>query len=61
MEKKANCLLRDGAGKTPIHMAAETGKARHVEVLGKASLVSICQKDADGRTPLHFAALNGKG
>ncbi|KAJ7385774.1 hypothetical protein OS493_013808 [Desmophyllum pertusum] len=60
LEKKANCLLRDGAGKTPLHIAAETGKARHVESLAKGSLACVCQKDPDDRTPLHFAALNGK-
>lgn len=60
LEKKANCLLRDDAGKTPLHIAAETGKARHVEALSKASITCVCQKDVENRTPLHFAALNGK-
>ena len=60
LEKKANCLLRDGTGKTPLHIAAETGKPRHVEALVKASLVSVFQKDVHDRTPLHCAALNGR-
>lgn len=58
--EKANCLLQDGNGKTPLHIAAETGNARHVKALAKASFASIRQKDANGRTPLHFAALNGE-
>ena len=60
LEKKANPLLRDDSGKTPLHIAAETGKARHVEVLTKSSITCVCQKDLENRTPLHFAALNGK-
>ncbi|KAL9969346.1 hypothetical protein ACROYT_G021550 [Oculina patagonica] len=60
LEKKANCLLKDDVGKTPLHIAAETGKARHVDALAKASITCVCQKDAENRTPLHFAALNGK-
>ena len=61
MEKRANCLLKDRTGKIPLHIAAEIGKARHVEALARASLACVDQKDPDGRTPLHFAALNGKG
>ena len=61
LEKKANCMIRDAAGKTPLDIAAETGMARHVEALAKASLASLGQRDADNRTPMHFAALNGKG
>lgn len=60
MEEKANCLLHDGNGKTPLHLAAETGNARYVKALTKACFASVCQRDADGRTPLHFAALNGE-
>jgi len=60
LEKKANSLLKDDAGKTPLHIAAENGKARHVEFLTKASIACVCQKDLENRTPLHFAALNGK-
>lgn len=60
LEEKANCLLQDGNGKTPLHIAAETGNARHVKALVKASFASVRQKDKDGRTPLHFAALNGE-
>ena len=54
-------MLRDAAGKTPLDIVAETGMARHVEALAKASLASLGQRDADNRTPMHFAALNGKG
>jgi len=61
LETKANCLLKDGDGKTPLHLAAEAGKARHVEALAKASLASVDQKDLGDRTPLHVAALNGRG
>lgn len=61
MEKKANCLLKDRAGITPLHTAAKFGKDRHVEALAKASFACVDQKDSEGRTPLHFAALNGKG
>ena len=60
MEEKANCLLQDGNGKTPLHIAAETGNARHVKAIAKASFASVRQRDANGRTPLHFAALNGE-
>ena len=60
MEEKANCLLQDGKGKTPLHLAAEAGNAHHVKALVKASFASVRQRDADGRTPLHFAALNGE-
>ena len=61
LEKKANCLLEDRAGITPLHTAAEFGKDRHVEALAKTSLACVDQRDSYGRTPLHFAALNGKG
>lgn len=60
MGEKANCLLQDGNGKTPLHIAAETGNTRHVKALVKASFASVRQMDKDGRTPLHFAALNGE-
>ena len=57
--RKANSLLTNSAGKTALHMAAETGRVRHVEALVKNSCASVDQKDPEGRTPLHLAALNG--
>lgn len=49
----------DNAGRIPLHLAAEQGKAHIAKVLIKHSPQSIYFADSDGCTPLHLATVPG--
>jgi ankyrin repeat protein len=52
----ADATVKDDLyGKTPLHLAAESGSASAVVVLLKAG-ADAKAKDGDGKTPLHWAA-----
>lgn len=56
---KPNCTLKDINRKTALHLAAaETGKARFVEMLARSGLTAVFDRDDTLRTPLHYAAMN---
>eukprot|EP00930_Biecheleria_cincta_P094929 TRINITY_DN8666_c0_g1_i1.p1 TRINITY_DN8666_c0_g1~~TRINITY_DN8666_c0_g1_i1.p1 ORF type:complete len:772 (+),score=124.53 TRINITY_DN8666_c0_g1_i1:220-2535(+) len=53
-----NLSVRDARGRTPLHVAAEVGKAEVVSFLLESNM---CLEDGtyDGMLPLHFAAAGG--
>ncbi|KAF3912191.1 Ankyrin-2 [Orbilia brochopaga] len=51
-------ITKDGYGKTPLHLAAESGSEDILSELLTAGF-PINGVSEDGRTPLHFAALKG--
>lgn len=58
-ELKINLDARYENGKTPLHLAAETGQIIAIEELKRAN-VDINIDDKDKKTPLHWAAQNNQ-
>ena len=55
-----NCFTNDASQKSPLHLAAESGKERHVEALAKASISCVFSRDSFDRTPLHSSIIRRK-
>lgn len=55
----ADVHARDDAGCTPLHLAAEAGRAEDAELLVAAGAL-LDEMDAGGDTPLHTAACSGQ-
>ena len=54
----ADCYCKDENDKIPLHLASESGRAHYVEVLARAALPALFERDECGRTPLHCAVMN---
>lgn len=60
IRKGANVNVEDNDRRTPLHLAAEAGRFKAVEVLCGAKDIKLDLSDLQGRTALHLAALKRK-
>ena len=59
LSQSANVDLKDGAGRTPLALAAENGHEQVVNLLLERNDVEADSKDKNGRSPLSYAAMYG--
>ena len=68
LKKNSNYEEPNNYGKTPLHITAEFGAAKCLNVLkrhvneqnkGLDEIFNVNMKDFNGNTPLHLAAING--
>lgn len=57
LKHKPNATLKDLHRKTPLHLAVEAGKSKVIDLLAKAGMSAVFDRDDCLRTPLHYAAL----
>ena len=58
-QKRHIVSFQDEHHKTPLHLAAEKGSSKHVELLAR-HMSKLDARDDKGRTPLHSAARKGQ-
>jgi hypothetical protein len=60
IQHKANVMVQDNNGSSPLHYACFIGDQKMIEILlAHGSKKYINMKDYSGKTPLHYACING--
>lgn len=57
LKHKPNATLKDVNRKTALHLACELGKGKIVDILARAGMTAVFDRDDLMRTPLHYAAM----